>query len=902
MLDPAPEQVTPSTAEVRGRFRKGQSGNPAGRPKKVAHRPEPVDQAHVDAWVDGLTNQSAHSSAHADGGWTSLFTGIGTPEHDKRQSYYVEPKRLTYQQIINLWAQDELGERAITAPPAECMRPGYEIIIKDEGNFETLKDQIEDKLVALGADAAIEEAHCLERAFGGGAILLGVKDGRRFDQPLDVANVKSIDWLTVLEPIELYAETYYVDPSEGKYGQPKHYRLNSTVSLTNQFATTMSVGADRSPPPNAPLIHESRLILFRGDRISRYQLFPNLDIAPCWGQSKCVRWVDALRDYHIGYASAGLIANDFSQAVISIDGLMTMLKNEDGKQRFLARLRAVELSKSTARAIVLDTKEKYERQTTSVTGLADLLDRLNKHVAAAIDMPLSLLMGYEGGSLGSENEGDIRFYYDRIRTMTTKKVVPALRTIISIIIQTLRQRKIPKKWSVVFNELWQETEAQKAERKLTDARADSLRIKSGTIYPDESRNRHKGEYQTELQIDPSKKAPGIAVLGPGGTASGGLLAEAKGAPGAAGKTTATGHAVRPYARRNPIQKATPSAKIGGADVPGNRVDGDVVTWRQFAGLAIAVENPKGTTREWRQQDGRSGVTKMRYDYGYIGGAAGADGEEVDCYLGPNEQAEFAYVIHQDEPSGAHLDECLANTGRADAKTSSDFGDRVPVAVKRECLGAIETQRARRSRGGMTTSLQDTIDRAFRNTEVAGNRLDGDASVTHRDGGFQIPETRSAVLSAVLGLAHNRKIGGIVVEAVLIKMVDDLVTPEWASKYTFHHDAMLETLATIVVDQAVACIASESADMAAGVAGHVPHHNLVCPGCKWVYSEDKILLGFDSPNHARDAYIAQYDDARFFGGMSMIKMDELRATLRDESRAPENPITYGDGEDDDRGPA
>src|SRR5258706_9001706 len=37
---------------------------------------------------------------------------------------------------------------------------------------------------------------------------------------------------------------------------------------------------------------------------------------------------------------------------------------------------------------------------------------------------------------------------------------------------------------------------------------------------------------------------------------------------------------------------------------------------------------------------------MLYDYGYLEGHVGLDGEEVDCYLGPDESVPFVHVVHQ----------------------------------------------------------------------------------------------------------------------------------------------------------------------------------------------------------------------------------------------------------------
>lgn len=63
--------------------------------------------------------------------------------------------------------------------------------------------------------------------------------------------------------------------------------------------------------------------------------------------------------------------------------------------------------------------------------------------------------------------------------------------------------------------------------------------------------------------------------------------------------------------------------------------------RNYAGLDIEVENPAGSVRSWP-----GGQTVMLFDYGFIVGVTGTDGDEVDVYLGPNEQAELVYVVHQ----------------------------------------------------------------------------------------------------------------------------------------------------------------------------------------------------------------------------------------------------------------
>jgi hypothetical protein len=47
---------------------------------------------------------------------------------------------------------------------------------------------------------------------------------------------------------------------------------------------------------------------------------------------------------------------------------------------------------------------------------------------------------------------------------------------------------------------------------------------------------------------------------------------------------------------------------------------------------------------------------MKHPYGYIKGTKGADGEEVDAYVGPKKDAPKAFVVHQHKEDGTGFDE------------------------------------------------------------------------------------------------------------------------------------------------------------------------------------------------------------------------------------------------------
>lgn len=70
----------------------------------------------------------------------------------------------------------------------------------------------------------------------------------------------------------------------------------------------------------------------------------------------------------------------------------------------------------------------------------------------------------------------------------------------------------------------------------------------------------------------------------------------------------------------------------------------------FQGLSIHIENPVGSTRHWKDAaSGREGTTVMQHPYGYVKGTVGADGDGYDCFVGPNPDAPFVWIVHQARP-------------------------------------------------------------------------------------------------------------------------------------------------------------------------------------------------------------------------------------------------------------
>ncbi len=76
----------------------------------------------------------------------------------------------------------------------------------------------------------------------------------------------------------------------------------------------------------------------------------------------------------------------------------------------------------------------------------------------------------------------------------------------------------------------------------------------------------------------------------------------------------------------------------------------------FQGLAISIENERGSYRQGIDDHGKPWRTFMHIAYGRIQKTEGVDGDPVDVYIGPVHDSKDVFVIHQNDPVTGRYDE------------------------------------------------------------------------------------------------------------------------------------------------------------------------------------------------------------------------------------------------------
>ena len=87
------------------------------------------------------------------------------------------------------------------------------------------------------------------------------------------------------------------------------------------------------------------------------------------------------------------------------------------------------------------------------------------------------------------------------------------------------------------------------------------------------------------------------------------------------------------------------------------------------GLDISIENPKGSTRKGKDQDGKEWSSEMKHHYGDIKGTTGADGDSIDVFIGDKPESQKVFIVDQVDPKTGEFDEVKVMMGFDDAEAA-----------------------------------------------------------------------------------------------------------------------------------------------------------------------------------------------------------------------------------------
>lgn len=299
-------------------------------------------------------------------------------------------------------------------------------------------------------------AHKWGRLFGTAFIVMSVDDGKEPSAPLDIASIKEGD-LKHIKVIDRHRltrpTTISEDPMSVNFGLPEFYT----------FANQSNVK-----------IHHTRLLRFDGVTLP----YDELIHANYWSDSVIDRLYDPILDFITTSNSAASMVFETNVDVVKVEGLMDQLSNAKNEKALLKRFHLSNMLKSFNNMFLMDKGEDYEKKSNTFAGLPELLDKFAQVLSAASDIPATRLLGSSASGLNATGEGDLKNYYDMIKSKQTTMYKPLLDYFDPIMAASLG---FNEPLTYKFKPLFQMTPIQEAAIGLQNSQRDAAYLDRGVV-------------------------------------------------------------------------------------------------------------------------------------------------------------------------------------------------------------------------------------------------------------------------------------------------------------------------------------------------------------------------------------------------------------------------------------
>jgi phage-related protein (TIGR01555 family) len=526
----------------------------------------------------------------------------------------------------------------------------------------------------------------------GGAIGIMLIDGQDVSTPLNIDRVGKGQFRGMLVLDRWQVESLLDDVIGSKpnelgpdVGLPRYYRIGPA-----------------SPLYRGKKVHFSRIVRAVGTELPLNQAVTEM----MWGLSIFERLYDRLVAFDSSTTGASQLVYKAYIRTYSIEGLREIASSSgkalDGLVKYLDMMRRFQ---SIEGVTLLDAKDKFEGHVhNAFGGISDILLQVGQQLSGALQIPLVRLFGQSPAGLNSTGESDLITYYDGINQQQESELKIPVTAIYRMTAQSL-DISLPDGFGIGFRSLWQLKDKEKSEIAnqdestiqaahegglitrqiaLKELRQSSSRtgifsnisdqdiedaedelpplpmdvevaaIKEGEEVP-EGRTEPK-ETSAELDDKPKQK----------------LLRQSNDSYSIIErKTEGTGEKVieknlpRAEARKKllAIRAARSGQGVYFVMTEDKKTSDAALSQLAFHhGLYMVIETPRGAYRR-----GRDWEATMPADYGYIRSFKGADGDQIDAYLGPDPTSGNVYVIDQSDQAGA-FDEhkCMLGYGNSES--------------------------------------------------------------------------------------------------------------------------------------------------------------------------------------------------------------------------------------------
>lgn len=293
------------------------------------------------------------------------------------------------------------------------------------------------------------------------------------------------------------------------------------------------------------------------------------------------------------------------------------------------------------------------------------------------------------------------------------------------------------------------------------------------------------------------------------------------------------------------------------------------------GFDITIENPAGSERSGIDGDGRAWSITMQNHYGYFKRTEGKDGDQIDVFVGTNPESETVFVIDQNKTTSKNNNQnVLKLKARIKSETQRLNG------IRDNDIKFLDTLRSKNVNGLNYDVINKTLtDNGVKDFTIGYS--EGDSVFIYRARGLV------STIKNVTDLFHIIRAGyGITqqhidkttkslginqsdierISNVEVKLKDGVSIPEYKNEnpYQAINERADKTLEKVVsgIEKEIERIESESKQ-------------------EPEFDESKVMLGFNTPEEAKAAYMSNYEpDWKGFGAITPVSVEDFKKWLYD----------------------
>lgn len=380
----------------------------------------------------------------------NLVSRLGTGEDKSAQSQYTLVP-LTDHQLEEAYRSAWLPRKIVDIPAFDATRRWrtWQAQAEEISLLEAEEKRLQVKLRVL---TALIRA----RLYGGAGIYIGTGD-RDPTLPLVPERLQKggVQFLTVLSRGEITAGEIEDDPTNERYGRPRHYILGNNVH-----------------------VHPSRLAVFTGNELPT-DLIADA-VTRSWGDSILQSVYNQVQQADNTSANIAALVFEAKVDVFKIPNFMRYVGEEDYRNKVVDRVRLAANTKGNLAALLMDAEEDYEQKQLQFNGMTDILMAFMQLCSGAADIPLTRLLGQSPGGLNSSGEHDLKNYYDRVSSIQELEVEPAIAVLDECLIRSALGKR-PDELHYTWRSLWQTSETERSENSKRAAETIKTVMESGLI-------------------------------------------------------------------------------------------------------------------------------------------------------------------------------------------------------------------------------------------------------------------------------------------------------------------------------------------------------------------------------------------------------------------------------------